>query len=153
MFENLCRWILHLIEIGVFVHIAWVDARTMEIPDRCHVFLLLLAFLQAWVDPMVTPADRGLGMIAVSLPMIAVNLGREGSFGGGDIKMCAAAGVLMGAVQVTAGAVIALLAAGAYGCLALLLGTKKSKDTFPLGPFLSMGFVAMLLREWMLYGI
>jgi len=88
----------------------------------------------------------------MSLPMFLANLLRQDSFGGGDIKMCGAAGFLLGAPQVLTGSMIGLLCAGVYGGVVLLLKIKKPKDTFPLGPFLSFGFIAMMLERLLEYG-
>ena len=129
----------------VFVYIAWVDLRTMEIPDRCHLILLGFACLQIFCGSVLSLETRGVGLFAMSLPMLFVNLAREGSFGGGDIKMCGATGFLLGAPQMLTGAVLALMLAGMYGGIALLSKIKKPKDSFALGPFLSVGFIASML--------
>jgi leader peptidase (prepilin peptidase) / N-methyltransferase len=133
----------------VFVYIAWVDLRTMEIPDRCHLILLGFACLQIFWGSALSLETRELGLVAMSLPMIFVNLAREGSFGGGDIKMCGATGFLLGAPQMLLGAVLALMLAGVYGGIALLLKIKKPKDSFALGPFLSVGFIASMLSAFL----
>ena len=129
----------------VFAYIAWADWRTMEIPDRCHLILFGLACLQIFCGSVLPIETRGLGLIAMSLPMFLINLAREGSFGGGDIKMCGATGFLMGAPQMVAGTLLALMMAGVYGGFALLFKIKKPKDTFALGPFLSIGFIISML--------
>jgi prepilin signal peptidase PulO-like enzyme (type II secretory pathway) len=131
--------------IAVFVYIAWQDWHTMEIPDRSHVILIGLALLQMLAGGAIPFGDRALGLLAMSLPMVLMNCLRGDSFGGGDIKMCGAAGFFLGAPQMTTGALIGLFLAGIYGGLALSSGKKKLKDTFPLGPFLSLGFVGSTL--------
>lgn len=131
--------------LTVFVYIAWVDWRTMEIPDRCHLILLGFACLQIFCGSALSLETRGVGLIAMSLPMLFVNLAREGSFGGGDIKMCGATGFLLGAPQMVAGTLLALMIAGIYSGILLLFKMKKPNDTFALGPFLSIGFIASML--------
>jgi leader peptidase (prepilin peptidase)/N-methyltransferase len=140
MFLEFCRLTIEIAALAVFVYIAWIDWHTMEIPDRCHLFLLGLACLQIVSGETLPIQIRGLGLIAMSLPMVLANCVREDSFGGGDIKMCGAAGFLLGAPQMIAGSLLALLLAGVYGGVALLLKIKKPKDAFALGPFLSIGF-------------
>jgi len=145
MFFELCRMAIVICAVSVFVFIAWIDYQTMEIPDWCHLVLLGLGCLQISCSESVPLESRGLGFIAISLPMFLANLLRQDSFGGGDIKMCGAAGFLLGAPQVVLGSLIALLLAGVYGSIALLFKTKKPTDSFPLGPFLSIGLIAVML--------
>ena len=153
MFYELCKMAVVIAAISVFVLIAWIDYRTMEIPDWCHLVLLGLGCLQISCSESVPLESRGLGFLAMSLPMFFANLLRQDSFGGGDIKMCGAAGFLLGAPQVIVGSLMALMLAGVYGGTALLFKTKKPKDSFPLGPFLSLGFIAVMLGGLLGYRI
>lgn len=141
------RLVIAAVAAAVFAYVAWIDKKTMEIPDKCHLILLGLALAEMAFGTGAPLSSRGLGLIAMSLPMMLANLVREDSFGGGDIKMCGAAGFLLGASHMVAGALMALMLAGLYGGLALALKYKKPKDSFPLGPFLSLGFVAAMLAE------
>lgn len=145
MFIELFKMAIILCGILVFVFIAWIDIRTMEIPDWCHLILFGLGCIQIGCGDSIALESRGLGLIAMSLPMFLTNLLRQDSFGGGDIKMCAATGFLLGAPQVVEGSLMALMLAGVYGGIVLLLRIKNPKDAFPLGPFLSLGFITILL--------
>lgn len=147
LFREMAEWMILLVAALVFFYAAWVDSRTMEIPDRCHLILLGLAMLQILADSGIPLGARGLGLVAVSLPMMLVNVVREDSFGGGDIKMCGAAGFLLGAPQMVMGALFALMLAGIYGGYSLVRKRKGPKDSFALGPFLSFGFVTSILIE------
>ena len=152
MFFELCKIAIVIVAVSVFVYIAWIDCRTMEIPDWCHPILLGLGCLQIVCGESIPLESRGLGLLAMSLPMFLTNLLRQDSFGGGDIKMCGAAGFLLGAPHVIAGSLMGLLLAGVYGGIVLLLKIKKPKDTFPLGPFLSAGFITIMLERLLGYG-
>jgi prepilin signal peptidase PulO-like enzyme (type II secretory pathway) len=147
MFFELFKMSIIAVSISVLVYVAWVDCRTMEIPDWCHLILFGLGCLQIVCGETMALESRGVGLIAISLPMFLANLLRQDSFGGGDIKLCGAVGFLLGAQQVIAGSLIALTLAGAYGGITLILGLKKPKDSFPLGPFLSIGFIVTILGE------
>lgn len=145
MFFELLKMAIVIAAVLVFAFIAWVDCQTMEIPDKFHLILIGLACLQISCGESIPLESRGLGTLIISLPMFLTNLLRQDSFGGGDIKMCGAAGFLLGWPQVLAGSLMALMLAGAYGGVSLLLRIKKPKDTFPLGPFLSLGFIVAML--------
>jgi leader peptidase (prepilin peptidase) / N-methyltransferase len=145
VFFELCKMAIVLCAVFVFVFIAWIDYRTMEIPDWCHLILFGLGCIQIGYGDSIALESRGLGFIAMSLPMFLSNLLRKDSFGGGDIKLCAASGFLLGAPQVVVGSLMALMLAGVYGGIVLLLRIKTPKDVFPLGPFLSLGFIGTML--------
>jgi Flp pilus assembly protein protease CpaA len=153
MFFELCRIAIIAAAISVFVYIAWIDCRTMEIPDWCHLMLVGLGCLQIVCGEAIALESRGFGLIAMSLPMFLSNLFRQDSFGGGDIKLCGAAGFLLGAPQIIVGTLIALMLAGVYGGILLLTRIKKPKDSFPLGPFLSIGLIATMLGALLGYEI
>jgi leader peptidase (prepilin peptidase)/N-methyltransferase len=138
--------------MATLVFIAWIDYRTMEIPDWCHLILFGLGCLQIVIGESIVLESRFVGIIAMSLPMFIANLIRQDSFGGGDIKMCGATGFLLGVPQVMIGSMIALLLAGVYGSITLLLRVKKPKDSFPLGPFLSIGFIGTMLGGLLGFG-
>lgn len=153
MLLEICKMAIALLTISVFVFVAWIDYKTMEIPDWCHLILLGLGIIQICYGESIAIESRGLGLIAMSLPMLLANLLRQDSFGGGDIKLCGATGFLLGAPQVIAGTLLALMLAGLYGGIALIMKTKNPKDTFPLGPFLSFGFIAIMIGELLGYGV
>jgi leader peptidase (prepilin peptidase) / N-methyltransferase len=153
MYFELYQLLILLGAIAVLAYVAWVDYRTMEIPDKCHLVLIGLACLQMLGGVELPLAMRGWGLVAMSLPMLFVNRIKEDSFGGGDIKMCGAVGFFLGAPLMMAGAMIGLLLAGVYGGIVMFLKIKKPKDSFALGPFLSFGFVAVMMAELMNHGI
>lgn len=67
-----------------------------------------------------------------------------GAFGGGDIKLMAAAGILLGAKLTGTAFFFSVLAGGVYG-IYLLAGKKKGgKDHFAFGPFLCLGIWAAI---------
>ena len=76
--------------------------------------------------------------------MLLTDLIKRGSFGMGDVKLCLAAGPLLGWEGLFFGGLYGLVAAGFFGAAGLLLQRKSREDVFPLGPFLLIGFTVML---------
>lgn len=126
--------------LAVYADAAVSDLRSGEIPDRCPVLLLAAALAEAGLAGGFDPAGQIGGMLVLALPMLALALAVRDSIGGGDIKLCAASGFLLGAGPLLAGAAVAFLGAGAFGVLGLCAGRLRPGDAFPLGPFLSLGF-------------
>ena len=96
--------------------------------------------------------------ILAALPLFIAAVCKEGSIGGGDIKMAAASGVVLGFGGGIAGLTIglaAMLIFFAGGKAISMIRKKKDNDnkgikaTLPMAPFLSFGFIAVyILRNF-----
>jgi leader peptidase (prepilin peptidase)/N-methyltransferase len=136
-----------LLVCGVLAAIALIDWKTQYIPPQLNLFLALLGVLSVWTLPGPTVVERLIGAVSVSVPMILIVLAVPGGFGWGDIKMMAAAGVLLGWKDNAAAFFIAVILGGAYGAYLLLTKKKGRKDHFAFGPFLSIGIVVALFTD------
>lgn len=67
----------------VLIQIAWTDIRTMMIPDRVLVPLMILAGLSVFTEPEIPFTARLIGIFCTALPMYLANLFVDGAFGGG----------------------------------------------------------------------
>lgn len=136
------RWI-DMLFFMILAVTAWIDGRTMEIPNIFPAFVLLLAVFSAgigWMTGSGLPLSaRILGFFAVSLPMLLLTVMIPGAFGGGDIKLAAACGAFLGWRLTIVAAFFAVLGGGCYGIW--LLAAKKAgrKEHFAFGPFLCAG--------------
>lgn len=133
---------------AVLLCIAVNDGYKKRIPDRMVLLVLLLGVGLALTERDITLMERISGAFAVSVPMALVMFWIPGAFGGGDVKLTAAAGIALGVRLVIAGSVAAVLLCGIY-CGYLLIKRKADrKRTFAFGPFLCLGmFMAMLWGE------
>lgn len=124
--------------------IALIDHDTQEIPDGLTIALGALGVAAAFLVPSVGIWNRVIGVFAVSVPMLLINLLVPTSFGFGDIKLVAAAGFLLGWRALLVGAFLALVLGGGYGVY--VLATKKlgRKDHFAFGPALAAGLTIAL---------
>jgi prepilin signal peptidase PulO-like enzyme (type II secretory pathway) len=67
------------------------------------------------------------------------------AFGGGDIKLMAAAGLYLGWKYTVAGVAVGLFAAGLYGIYLLIRKKAGPKSKLKLAPFLAYGLAAATL--------
>ena len=79
------------------------------------------------------------------MPILLLCLVIPGAFGGGDIKLMAAAGLLLGWQHTLLAAFLAVLGGGGYGAYLLARKLADRKDHFAFGPFLCTGIVLALL--------
>lgn len=126
---------------------ARIDMVTKRIPDRISLCIALLGAVSLGLFPEHDFMDRLAGMVIISLPMFLLALALEGAFGGGDVKLMAAGGFLLGWRAVSLAALIGLGAGGIYCVVMLAAGKRKFKDRIAFGPFLSLGLALVLLTE------
>ena len=110
--------LLALAVCGILLGVALIDAETQIIPDRLNLALAVL------------------GVLCLLIP---------GAFGGGDIKLMAAAGLFLGWQQTLLAMFFGILGGGFYGMYLLAAKKADKKDHFAFGPFLCVGIVLAIL--------
>ena len=124
---------------GTLIYIAVNDWRRQKITDRSLVVLLAIGLGATWVEP-ISVAERILGAVLTAGPLLILSVMRAGAFGGGDIKLAAAAGIVLGYVRGLMSLGISFLVGGIYSAMLLIIGrAKKGSDKFPFGPFICIG--------------
>lgn len=124
---------------AVLVMITVIDAYTQTIPPVLNIILGALGLLSILTMPGISVAERVIGFFCISVPMFLIVLLVPGGFGGGDIKMMAASGILLGWKGNLAAFFIGLIIGGVYGAFLLISGKKGRKEHFAFGPCLSIG--------------
>ncbi len=130
--------------VMILVTVAFIDHDTFEIPNGLVIALLIPAVLSIGVFPDVSILERGVGVVALSGPMLLMNLLVRDSFGGGDIKLIAVCGFLLGWKLLLVGGFVALVLAGGYGVYLLKTRKKGRKDHIAFGPHLALGMIFAL---------
>lgn len=134
----------------VLIAIAMIDLDTMTIPDELNICVLLIAIASMFITD-ISLVDRLIGVFIVSVPLWAINFVVADSFGGGDIKLLAACGLLLGWKYLLVGAFIAILLAGSYAIYLVLSKKVERKDHIAFGPYICFGmFVVLLYGEQIL---
>ncbi|MCL2188734.1 MAG: A24 family peptidase [Defluviitaleaceae bacterium] len=139
--------------LGVLLLIGVIDYDIREIPDTLVIALIPLGWLAFLLQPHITLLSRGIGFLAVSLPMLGIALVKEGAMGGGDIKLMAVCGFLLGWQNTVLALFIALLLAGVWIFSLVVRGQSIRKRQMAFAPALCSGvFVALLygtqIVEW-----
>jgi leader peptidase (prepilin peptidase)/N-methyltransferase len=141
--------------LAVLTVIGFIDFDTMEIPNGLVAALLVIGLVDVCLNARPLCLERLLGVVVVSVPMLLLALAVPGAFGGGDIKMMAATGLMLGWKLNLLATFLAIVGGGFYGIF--LLASKKAdrKSHFAFGPFLCIGlavslFVGERLLTWYL---
>lgn len=142
------RLLLIAVVIGLLIAISIVDIKTMEIPNGFVLSMLICGIISIGLFPQISILSRAIGLFSVSFPLAVITFIVPGAFGGGDIKLMAVVGVLLGWKMNLVSLLLGIFFGGIYG-IYLLAGKKKDrKDHFAFGPFLCAGIViAMFAGE------
>ena len=135
----------------LLVACACADINAGIVPDLAVILIAVLGVIQfIVVEGFTVPGliSRLIGLVCISVPMLVVSLLMKGAFGGGDIKLMAAAGLYLGWRLTLAGAFIGLFISGLYGIYLLIIKKAGKKSTIKLAPFLAFGLsLAALFGE------
>ena len=99
--------------------------------------------------------NRVAGLFAVSIFFLLVALITNGGIGGGDIKMTAAAGFLLGVPYIFVAFVLSYLFAAVFVFISGGFKKNNMKKSVPIGPYLSMGILVTMcfgdkILQWFL---
>lgn len=131
--------------VSVLTATAFIDRDTMTIPNGLIIALILpdAAAVIMYYPPSLLP--RIIGFFIISLPMLLLTVLIPESFGGGDIKLVAVCGFLLGWQNILLAAFLALLLGGSYGIYLLIQNPENRKTHIAFGPCLSIGICAAML--------
>ena len=122
------------------------DLRRRIIPDNICILIALMGLID--FSPI-----RLLGVLA-ALPLLAAALCKPEGIGGGDIKLTAAAGIVLGFWGCTTGLIFGLTASLLFYLLVQtvrrlrrLESQKASQAALPMAPFLSLGFFIVTIMK------
>lgn len=109
-----------------------VDAQTREIPDQFCAMIFLISLIRP------DSSQSLIGMFLVSVPLWILGTLIPGSVGGGDIKLLAACGAVLGPVGIAAGTMLGLTF---YFVLSLFrfLYHRKRERTSAMAPWFGAG--------------
>ena len=139
------RWdsILYCLMTSALIVLSVIDYRTYEIPFGINVFIFILACIHMLLD-LARWKDYVIGFFAVSAFLYLLYLLSKGrAIGGGDIKLMAAAGMMLGWK--------AIIIAFVMGCIlgsvihSLRMKLTNEDHVLAMGPYLAAGILLAAL--------
>jgi leader peptidase (prepilin peptidase)/N-methyltransferase len=130
--------------IMILLAVTFIDYKTSEIPDSLIIALIPFAIASVWFMPEVTLLSHAIGFAAVALPMFLTCLIIPGAFGGGDIKLMAICGFLLGWELTVVAFFIAIILGGSVAVYLIASGRRKKGQHIVFGPALCSGVAAAL---------
>lgn len=147
---NVIELALHVVILGCLAWASWVDVRSLRLPDALTATIAVAALLLAGLFSRTSLLSAVSGMLlagGLTLACAVVASKRAGvqAMGGGDIKLAAAIGAWVGALDVSwmlLGAALAGLLVFALRCAA---GAGSARRIIPFGPCLAIAGLAVVL--------
>ncbi|RDU21849.1 prepilin peptidase [Anaerosacchariphilus polymeriproducens] len=135
--------VLYCLLASALLTLSIIDLRTYEIPFGINVFIFVLGIIQVGIDPSHW-FDYIIGFISVSgFLYLLFKVSKERAIGGGDVKLMAAAGLLLGWKLI----IPAFFAGCILGSVIHPIRMKVSKadHVLAMGPYLAAGIIIAVL--------
>jgi len=135
--------ILYSALASVLIVISVIDFRTFEIPLGCNVCILILGIFKVVTD-LPHMSQYVIGFFAVSLILFLIWFFSKGrAIGGGDIKLLAAAGLLLGWQRIILAFVLGCVLGAIIHVVRMRFFGADRRLAF--GPYLAIGIMAATL--------
>ena len=138
----------------ILISIAIIDSFYMEIPDEHNMMIAILGIIYAILGPTNILTSIFSGLIGGTIYLIMA-ITSNGGMGGGDIKLAASTGIILGLQNTLLGVYYTFLFAIAGLAQALHKAIKDKKQTngklklqneMPFGPFMVTATLAIFLQ-------
>lgn len=145
---------------SVFLCVACIDLEHMLVFDRFVVILAALGVASIFFDGFAPwwshlVGGGGGGLVLLLIGLVLTKLLKKDALGGGDVKLVAAFGLLLGWEKLLLGLLVASLTASVALLVLRLVRKDERGREYPFAPFLVFGaavamFVGELVIEWYL---
>lgn len=115
------------------------DWKTMTIPDRLQIYLLLAGIVNGILRPEMSAADMAAGMLVISFPLYLISRAVPEMIGGGDIKLTGVCGIFLGWEKMIISFALAVFLSGIYGTVLMMRKRKGAGEHIAFGTFLCAG--------------
>lgn len=135
--------------MSTLIIIALMDIDTMEIMDRFQILILILALINLGFSPL-SFYNHVAAFFIISIPFFLI-AHFYGGMGGGDVKLVAVSGLLLGIKSTLVGFFISSLLGGLVAVYLLMTKQKERQSMIAFGPYLCIGFAIAYLYGELLF--
>jgi leader peptidase (prepilin peptidase) / N-methyltransferase len=125
--------------ISMFMIIIVSDIHYMLIPDKILIWFAGIFLLERIFWPLSPWWDSIIGAASGFILLLIIALVSKGGMGGGDVKLYAVIGFVLGFKLVLLSFFLSTLYGAVIGGLALLFKIVKRRQPIPFGPFIAAG--------------
>ncbi len=142
-YTNILTAVIYCALFSALLVLTVIDWRTYEIPLGINIFIGVLGIGHIFLD-LDNWLSYVIGAFAVSVPLLLILLISKGrAIGGGDVKLMAAAGLLLGWQKIILAFVIGCI----VGSIIHIIRMKASGEgkVLAMGPYLSVGIMTTVI--------
>lgn len=144
------NFIFYSFIISILIIISFIDYFHQIIPDGLVLLILVStiiykAFIYIIYNTPLSFLDSISGFIGAGLLFLIIALVSNGGMGGGDIKLSAVLGFILGLKKTFLNILLSFIIGAVFSIILLLSGKKGRKDAIPFGPFINISFLITLL--------
>jgi len=129
---------------SILLVVAVIDFKHTIIPNGLVIALMVLGVGHLFIDPK-NIFHYIIGFFAASLVLLLIAVITRGKMGGGDIKLMAAAGFLLGWQDIMLALILGSAVGAVIGVTLIILKVIKREQMIPFGPFLAVGIMVSAL--------
>lgn len=135
--------VIYCLMTSALIVLSVIDFRTYEIPLGINIFILTIGLVHVFMD-LSNWYRYGIGLLSVSIPLCILYYATKGrAIGGGDVKLMAAAGLLLGYKLIIFAFFLGCIIASV--CHIARMKISGEGRVLAMGPYLSVGiFIAAL---------
>ncbi|KAB7667341.1 prepilin peptidase [Bacillus sp. B1-b2] len=125
--------------ISLFIIITVSDLKYMIIPDKVLLFFSVLFIIERFLIPLNPWWDSLLGAAVGFTLLLVIAIVSKGGMGGGDIKLFAVIGFVLGTKLLLVAFFLSTLLGTLGGIAGILTGKVKKAKPIPFGPYIALG--------------
>jgi leader peptidase (prepilin peptidase) / N-methyltransferase len=133
--ELVISWTL----ISLLVIIVVSDIHYMIIPDKVLLFFAVIFIIERIFIPLDLWWDSLVGAIIGLSLLLLIAFVSKGGMGGGDIKLFALLGFVLGGKMVLLAFFFSTLYGTIFGLMGMAIGKVRRGEPMPFGPYIAMG--------------
>lgn len=142
-YELLIAWTLISLLVIIFIS----DFKYMLIPDKILLVFIGIFLVERIFLPLSPWWDSAAGAAVGFTLLLLIAIISKGGMGGGDIKLFALIGFVLGVKLVLLSFFLATLFGALFGLIGMLLGKVKKGKPMPFGPYIALGTMAAYFRS------
>ncbi len=132
--------------VSVLLIISAVDLQTHNVPDALIITGIALGWMAGTFLTTSGIRDSTIGLLIGGGGFLSVAVATNGKLGGGDVKLAAMIGAILGWKAALTGFAIGIAAGSATGAVLLALKRVKRNTPIPFTPFLSAGSIVAIMK-------
>jgi len=143
------EFVFYGIMASILIVVCLIDYYHQIIPDGIILLMFVLTVIYKASEYLIygTPLflrDPICGFLAGGLLFLAIAVISGGAMGGGDIKLIAVLGLILGLKKTLLNILLSFFIGAVVSIYLLASGRKGRKDAIPFGPFINIAFIITL---------